>query len=88
MRVPPFNGAAGRQCSLMCASASLLYVRASFPPGSQVELVILPRAKVIDMPQDQQQQQQPPPPPPPTPPQDNAEQEEEDKEEVRREDRG
>ena len=49
-----------------------------------VELVIIPRATVIEMPPDeQQQQQQPPPPPPPPPPQaedKDAEEEEEDKE--------
>ncbi|CAI5512543.1 unnamed protein product [Closterium sp. Naga37s-1] len=48
-----------------------------------VELVILPRATVIDMPQDQQQNA-PPPPPPPSPPQDQ--QKDEDQEEEQEED--
>eukprot|EP00475_Leptophrys_vorax_P012346 TRINITY_DN18789_c0_g1_i1.p1 TRINITY_DN18789_c0_g1~~TRINITY_DN18789_c0_g1_i1.p1 ORF type:complete len:659 (-),score=88.47 TRINITY_DN18789_c0_g1_i1:125-2101(-) len=46
-----------------------------------VELVILPRATVIDMPQDQQQNQPPPPPPPPPQDQGKDEDQEEEKEE-------
>lgn len=44
-----------------------------------VELVIIPRATVIEMPSDQQQQQPPPPPPPPPQAQDqNEDQDQED----------
>ncbi|GJP41000.1 hypothetical protein CLOM_g650 [Closterium sp. NIES-68] len=50
-----------------------------------VELVILPRATVIDMPQDQQQNA-PPPPPPPSPPQDQQKDEDQEEEQEDEED--
>eukprot|EP00850_Spirogloea_muscicola_P007628 SM000039S14458 [mRNA] locus=s39:261428:266990:- [translate_table: standard] len=46
-----------------------------------VELVIIPRATVIEMPNEDQQQQQQPPPPPPPQNKDQEEEKDEDKEE-------
>lgn len=50
-----------------------------------VQLVILPRATIVDPP-EQDEQQPPPPPPPPPPPSDEQEQEEEEQEEEEQED--
>jgi magnesium chelatase subunit D len=48
------------------------------PPHLQaVNLVIVPRATLLDQPPPDDEQQPPPPPPPPPPPQDNAEDQEE-----------
>ncbi|GBG74358.1 hypothetical protein CBR_g18769 [Chara braunii] len=51
-----------------------------------VQLVILPRSTVVDMPNDEQQQNPPPPPPPPPQNQDQDEDQEEDEEEQEEED--
>lgn len=50
-----------------------------------IQLVILPRATIVDPP-EQDEQQPPPPPPPPPPPSDEQEQEEEEQEEDEQED--
>lgn len=52
-----------------------------------VQLVILPRATILDVPPEDQQQQPPPPPPPPPPPQDEQQQDDEQDDEQEQEDK-